>query len=99
MSHILGRREFWSLDLAVTPDVLTPRPDSETLIEDALAAYDRLIGEGYLEAEARSDEQLAPAGPGPGHSAGAGTPMSRNRPERMLRREPLRLISMLASPS
>lgn len=37
MSHILGRREFWSLDLAVTSDVLTPRPDSETLIEAVLA--------------------------------------------------------------
>ena len=36
MAHILGRREFWSLDFAVTPDVLVPRPDSETLIEAAL---------------------------------------------------------------
>lgn len=38
LSHILGRREFWSLDLEVTPDVLTPRPDSETLIEVVLEA-------------------------------------------------------------
>jgi release factor glutamine methyltransferase len=36
MSHILGRREFWSLEFQVTPDVLTPRPDSETLIEAVL---------------------------------------------------------------
>jgi len=36
MSHILGRREFWSLDFAVTPDVLTPRPDSETLVAAVL---------------------------------------------------------------
>jgi release factor glutamine methyltransferase len=36
MSHILGRREFWSLDFAVTPDVLTPRPDSETLVTAVL---------------------------------------------------------------
>ncbi|WP_164156755.1 peptide chain release factor N(5)-glutamine methyltransferase [Sandarakinorhabdus rubra] len=36
IAHITGRREFWSLDLAVTPDVLIPRPDSETLIEVAL---------------------------------------------------------------
>jgi release factor glutamine methyltransferase len=36
VAHITGSREFWSLDLIVTPDVLIPRPDSETLIEVAL---------------------------------------------------------------
>jgi release factor glutamine methyltransferase len=36
-AHILGRREFWGLEFQVTPDVLDPRPDSETLIEAALA--------------------------------------------------------------
>lgn len=36
ISHILGHREFWSLDFKVTEDTLTPRPDSETLIEAAL---------------------------------------------------------------
>jgi release factor glutamine methyltransferase len=35
MSHILGRREFWSLDFEVSASVLTPRPDSETVIEAA----------------------------------------------------------------
>jgi len=38
LAYITGRREFWSLDLAVTPDVLIPRPDSETLVEAAIAA-------------------------------------------------------------
>lgn len=38
ISHILGHREFWSLDFLVGPEVLDPRPDSETLIETALAA-------------------------------------------------------------
>src|SRR5271157_4716139 len=33
VSLILGRREFWSMEFRVTPDTLTPRPDSETLIE------------------------------------------------------------------
>lgn len=37
MAHILGEREFWGLPFRVTPDVLVPRPDSETLIEAALA--------------------------------------------------------------
>jgi len=38
MAQILGRREFWSLDFRVTPDTLDPRPDSEAVVEAALAA-------------------------------------------------------------
>jgi release factor glutamine methyltransferase len=33
---LTGRREFWSLPLRVTPDVLVPRPETETLVEVAL---------------------------------------------------------------
>ena len=43
VSLITGRREFWGLDFAVTPDVLTPRPETEILVEATLArveAYD-----------------------------------------------------------
>lgn len=36
-SRIRGAREFWSLDFALSPDTLDPRPDSETLIDAALA--------------------------------------------------------------
>ena len=36
VSQIVGRREFWSLSFDVTRDVLTPRPDSEALIEAVL---------------------------------------------------------------
>jgi release factor glutamine methyltransferase len=39
LAFILGRREFWSLDFAVSSATLIPRPDSETLIEAALAAF------------------------------------------------------------
>lgn len=43
ISHLLGRREFWSLKFKVTPHTLDPRPDSETLIEAVLSRYrDRL---------------------------------------------------------
>jgi release factor glutamine methyltransferase len=38
VAYILGHREFWSLDFRVTPDTLIPRPDSETLVDAALAA-------------------------------------------------------------
>jgi release factor glutamine methyltransferase len=37
VAYILGRREFWSLELEVSPAVLIPRPDTETLVETALA--------------------------------------------------------------
>ena len=36
IAYILGRREFWSLDLKVGPDVLIPRPETELLVELAL---------------------------------------------------------------
>lgn len=38
IAYILGEREFWSLSFSVTPDVLIPRPDTETLVECALRA-------------------------------------------------------------
>jgi len=37
IAYLTGRREFWSLDLCVTPDVLIPRPETELLVEQALA--------------------------------------------------------------
>jgi release factor glutamine methyltransferase len=36
-ARIAGKREFWSLDFLLSPDTLDPRPDSETVIEAALA--------------------------------------------------------------
>lgn len=41
MSHLLGEREFWSLPFRVTEATLTPRPDSEAVVEVALAHVDR----------------------------------------------------------
>lgn len=38
VARILGRREFWSLDFRLTPQTLVPRPDTETVVEAALAA-------------------------------------------------------------
>lgn len=39
IAYILGRRDFWTISLAVAPGVLIPRPDSETLIEAAVAHF------------------------------------------------------------
>ncbi len=36
LAYITGRREFWSLDLAVSPAVLIPRPETELLVELAI---------------------------------------------------------------
>lgn len=36
IAYILGKREFYGLDLAVTPATLIPRPDTEILVEAAL---------------------------------------------------------------
>ena len=39
VSHILGRKGFWKIMLNVTPDVLTPRPDTETVVEWVLRDF------------------------------------------------------------
>lgn len=36
VGRILGHREFWTIDLALNPDTLEPRPDTETLVEAVL---------------------------------------------------------------
>lgn len=37
IAYILGRKHFWTFELAVSPAVLTPRPETETLVQAALA--------------------------------------------------------------
>jgi release factor glutamine methyltransferase len=39
IAHILGVREFWSLELAVNNSTLIPRPDTELLVETALHLF------------------------------------------------------------
>ncbi|MFQ6003967.1 MAG: peptide chain release factor N(5)-glutamine methyltransferase [Woeseia sp.] len=41
VAYITGTREFWSLRLKVTPDTLVPRPETETLVEQALRLIPR----------------------------------------------------------
>src|ERR1700729_2715982 len=37
LSRIVGKREFWGLSFAITPHVLDPRPETETIVEAALS--------------------------------------------------------------
>lgn len=63
ISGILGRREFWGLDFDVTPDVLAPRPETEIIVEEALARLPRRdAGTGHAPADLR----LADVGTGSG---------------------------------
>jgi release factor glutamine methyltransferase len=41
VAYLVGHREFWSLDLVVTPAVLVPRPETESLVELALERLER----------------------------------------------------------
>lgn len=66
IAYLRGRQAFWSLDLAVTPDTLIPRPETELLVEIALT---RLPAEAPL--------RIADAGTGSGAIAAA---LARERP-------------------
>jgi release factor glutamine methyltransferase len=68
LSHILGRKDFWTLSLAVSSAVLTPRPETETLVEAALAALppdraarvlDLGVGSGAILLAVLSERPLA----------------------------------------
>lgn len=41
IARILGRKEFWSLDLELSKETLVPRPDTESIVEVALAGTAR----------------------------------------------------------
>jgi release factor glutamine methyltransferase len=49
VAYITGRKEFWSLDFVVTPDVLIPRPETELAVEVALEHAKRCSGESRLQ--------------------------------------------------
>jgi release factor glutamine methyltransferase len=67
VSQILGRKEFWSLCLKITGEVLTPRPETETLVQ---AALDRIP-------DPEGDQRVLDVGTGSGAVALA---IARERP-------------------
>jgi release factor glutamine methyltransferase len=46
LAYLTGTKEFWSLELEVSPDVLVPRPETELLVEWALSSPPRKRGPG-----------------------------------------------------
>jgi release factor glutamine methyltransferase len=42
VAYVIGKKEFWGLDFAVDARVLVPRPDTETLVDEALARIGRV---------------------------------------------------------
>lgn len=61
VAYLLGRKEFWGLELAVDARVLVPRPDTETLVAWALEVLDGAAP--LAEAQAASSAQASPAAP------------------------------------
>lgn len=49
VAYLTGQRDFWSLSLQVSPDVLIPRPDTETLVEWALQRIESDAAESVLD--------------------------------------------------
>ena len=66
VSQLLGEREFWSLGFKVTCDVLTPRPETETLVEWALSKATTDTQEGGQASEQPGDLRILDLGTGSG---------------------------------
>jgi release factor glutamine methyltransferase len=49
VAYLTGTREFWSLELDVTPDVLVPRPETEVLVELALGLLPKDVPRSVLD--------------------------------------------------
>ncbi len=49
LSHIVGFQPFCGLDILVTPDVLTPRPETEDLVEQVSAHFERKKPYAFLD--------------------------------------------------
>jgi len=64
MAYLRGWQDFWSMELAVTPDVLVPRPETERLVELALGR----MGDVFERPRSGLDERgrLADLGTGSG---------------------------------
>jgi release factor glutamine methyltransferase len=58
VAYLTGHREFWSLDFRVTPAVLIPRPETETLVAASIEALEKMTGRICLKEEMSSIKGL-----------------------------------------
>ncbi|HEY3244711.1 MAG TPA: peptide chain release factor N(5)-glutamine methyltransferase [Phycisphaerae bacterium] len=65
IAYLVGRREFYSLDFEVTPDVLIPRPETELLVERVIQ-HAGARGEGEAPAEPSFPQRILDLGTGSG---------------------------------
>tara|TARA_B100001769_G_scaffold48208_1_gene34510 strand:+ start:150 stop:992 length:843 start_codon:yes stop_codon:yes gene_type:complete len=49
ISYIINKKEFWNNNFYINSDVLIPRPDSETLVEQVLKIYDKNAKKNILD--------------------------------------------------
>jgi len=61
VSQLIGEREFWSLPFKVTSDVLTPRPETETLVEFGLSKASRRAASASTAGSDPSEGEAVPA--------------------------------------
>ena len=78
VAYLIARKEFFGLDLFVDQRVLVPRPDTETLVEWALAVLDSLAAQAVAgDGPAEVDSRLAEVDDGPAGPAGPAGPDDR----------------------
>ena len=66
-AYIVGRREFWNREFEVGPGVLVPRPETELIVEEALARLAGRVASSFREpAAARRPIAIADVGTGSG---------------------------------
>lgn len=62
IAYLIGEKEFFSLSFAVTPDVLIPRPETETLVEACIDFFHSMAGTSPapIETDSTADDSAQP---------------------------------------
>ena len=80
VAYVVGKKEFWGLELAVDARVLVPRPDTETLVDEALTRVGRVPRARPRRLAEAETEDVAPTRARPPPAADAPAPAQTSRP-------------------